>query len=326
MTAHDHWLQGTSFLSLLHEAVQGAERLLADRMDQRGEIERQEDVLTTVLVEELQRRLETVNGAIRDLSGSREGHPSVSKFDFSVCDMRDPKGDALGADIAFILRVRWDREFTSERGILIQAKRLGPLSDRTLRRIDSETQRQFGITSAEMEDYLLHMFPVPIRPPSLRRARHPWLFWLGSIGNAGNGAALGDFRIDKKQLDELVRSAVSSYYLFFDHPVPHLTLPCVQAHTVAGLASAVQGNHIGRLSVLRHATSLTGLLVDEFVGCRIGEWNQQFQQLAEIADQNRIGRLDTPRGDFNVHVWNVRYVVTMEVSLIPISNYGEDRR
>ena len=106
MALNTHWLSGTSFLALFTEAIEGTEKTLADRLDRRGELDRPEDVLTTVLIETLQTRLETVNGALRDLSTSRPNQPAVSKFDFAVCDMRDPKSDVLGADGAFLLRVR----------------------------------------------------------------------------------------------------------------------------------------------------------------------------------------------------------------------------
>jgi len=321
MPADQHWLSGTSFLPLFSEALEGTERLLADRLDRRGELDRPEDVLTTVLIETLQTRLETVNGSLRDLSTSRANHPAVSKFEFAVCDMRDPKGDALGADGAFIFRVRWDREFVSERGILVQAKRLGPLSGRSLRRLEREVQRRYGVSADELEDYIRHYFP-PFRPPRLRRARIPWPLWPAHALGAHEDALLGDFPVDRKQLNDLLQ-VVSSYYLFYDYPLPHLTLPCVQALTVRGLVEGARSDEIYRASVLRHATSLTDLVVNELVGCRIGEWNQNFQQLAEIADQHRVGRLDTPQGDFNVHVWSVGFVVLLEITLLPVPYEGE---
>lgn len=322
MTQGNHWLAGTSFLSLFGEAIEGTEKALADRLDRRGELDRPEDVITTVLIEMLQARLGTVNAALRDLSTSRHNQPAVSKFDFSVCDMRDPKGDALGADLAFIFRVRWDREFTSERGILVQAKRLGPLSSRTIRRLDREVRQRFGISAEEFEDYVRHSLPPPFHPPRLRRARFPWIFWPGLALAPSEDAPLGDFPIDQAQLDQLL-DVVSSYYLFYDHPLPHLTLPCIQALTVKGLVDGARTPEIYRASALRHSTSLTDLLVDQFVGCRIGEWNRNFEQLAAIADQKRVGRLDTPQGDFNVHVWNVAFIVLLEITLLPVAYEGE---
>lgn len=68
MPANQHWLSGTSFLPLFSEAIEGTERLLADRLDRRGELDRPEDVLTTVLIETLQTKLDTVNGSLRDRS------------------------------------------------------------------------------------------------------------------------------------------------------------------------------------------------------------------------------------------------------------------
>ncbi|QDU68203.1 hypothetical protein [Engelhardtia mirabilis] len=321
MTQDKHWLGGTSFLPLFSEAIEGTEKLLADRLDRRGEIDRSEDILTTILIETLQSRLDTVNGSLRDLSASRPNQPAVSKFDFSICDMRDPKGDALGADFAFIFRVRWDHEFVSERGILVQAKRLGPLSVRTVRRLNREVERRFGVSAEELEG-MAHFLPGPFRPPRLRRSRFPWLFWPGLGFAFGEDTPLGDFPIDQKQLDELLQIA-SSYYLFYDHPLPHMTLPCIQALTVKGLVAGGKTSEICRPSAVRHSTSLTDLLVNQFVGCRIGEWNRQFEQLASIADQHRVGGLEGPRGDFNVHVWNVRFVVMLEISLLPEAYQGE---
>lgn len=317
MTENKHWLRGTGFLSLLTGAIEGTEMALAHRLAA-GEVERDEDVLTTVLMETLQERLRTVSAALHDLPTSHPSQPTVSRFDFSICDMRKSgRADAIGADVAFVLRVRWEPEFVSERGILVQAKRLGPLAERTLQRLDEEAIRYWGIHLTELEDLLSPFLVRGPLPPRLRRARFPWIYWpLIPLAGPG-GFVLGDFPVDQDQLETLLHIA-SSYYLFYDYPVPHLTLPCVQALTVQGLLRGAGGDAVRRDAVLRQSMSLNDLLVHQFVGCRIGEWNSAFAQLAAIADRGRGGRLAVPDGDFQVHVWKVHFVVLLEITLLPL--------
>jgi hypothetical protein len=317
MLERKHWLSGSSFLPLLNEAVQSVERDISDRLDRRGELDRPEPTITTVLIENLQARLDAVRGNLRDLQNFRANQPAVSRFDFTVCDMQSGNRDVLGADLAFIFRTRWQNEFITRRGILLQAKRLGPLSQRTIRRLDEESRRVYGMPLEAWEEMYWHMVPRRFRVPPLRRARAPWPYLPSMLATSAEDIVLGDFPIDTDQLDFLLSHVVSSYYLFYDYPIPHMTLPCVQALTIKGLVDAGRSSDIYRSSVLRHAMPLTELLVHEFVGCRIGEWNWSFAQLEAIADQNRVGPIETPQGDFNVHAYNVSYTVVMEITLIP---------
>ena len=322
MLERKHWLNRSSILPLLHEAIETVERTITNRLDVRGELERAEPIITTVLMESLERSLDSVSNNLRDLQESRTNQPAVSRFEFTICDMQPGNRDVLGADVAFVFRTRWDNEFTSKRGILLQAKRLGPMAARTRRQLDQETRRNYGVSLEEWEDFVMHVgFRRLPRPP---RARIPLAFlspWLV----ANDERLFGDFSIDTKQLDYLLSNVVSSYYLFYDFPDQHLMLPCVQALTIKGLVDGINGSDVSRASVFRHAMSLTELLVQEFIGCRIGEWNHSFEQLEHIADQRRVGPVETPQGDFNVHAYNVSFIVLLDMTLLPSATYESEQ-
>lgn len=316
MLDRKHWLKGSSFLPLFHEAVEAVERTIADRLDRRAELERPEETITTILIESLQHRLEGVKRNLQDLQQYHPNQPAVSRFDFAICDMQSANRDVLGADFAFIFRVRWDNELISRRGILVQAKRLGPLSQRTIRRMDQEFRRVCGVGLDELWEAYSDL-PRSFRVPPLSRARIPWLHFPSMLAAIPDDAVFGSFSINIDQLELLISNVVSSYYVFYDYPLRHMTLPCVQALTIKGLVEAARGSEISRSAVLRHSMSLTELLAYEFVGCRVGEWNSSFSQLERIADQNRVGSIDTPQGDFNVHAYNVSYVILVEIVLLP---------
>jgi hypothetical protein len=306
MFDNSHWLNGSAFVSHLKSAIDSAVSEVCDGLDDRKLIDQEEEKLSYNLFSTLTQHLRTLQEAIKSNPGKRQDfsatRPELATFDLSTIDLQG-KHDIHGADFAFLFRANWGNEFVSKRGILVQAKRINAPRKEQIRLLKD----QYG----DISDPAFR-FPTLQIMETLSQAGLPMRSDFVTAQVLRNGRHVGEYTIDTDQLTQLLE-VVSSYYLFFDNPISHRTIPCVQALTVKGLCDAKPGKTrtLNRASVLRHAISLSHLLVNELVGCRIGEWNDKFQSLERIAISDSVA----PYDGTIVTPYSVRYLVDLDITV-----------